>query len=88
MGFTPCLLLIFIYDTSFVARRVFSATNSTRGWGSRVFCAQGRIVFAPTLNANIWPGAVAFGVPIGLAPRVLDDVIFLPWRFNSYLNIA
>ena len=42
----------------------------------------------PKLNANIWSAAVAFGLPLELAPSALHDVIFLPWRFNSYFHIA
>jgi hypothetical protein len=42
----------------------------------------------PTLDANIRAGAEAVGVSIELVPRALDDMIFLPWRFNSYLHIA
>jgi hypothetical protein len=45
-------------------------------------------VFAPTFNANMRSGAVDFGVPIRLAPRALDNMIFLPWRFDNHLHIA
>jgi hypothetical protein len=33
-------------------------------------------VFSPKLNANIQSGAITFGVPIRLAPRALDNMIF------------
>jgi hypothetical protein len=88
MGFTPCLLSISVYNTPFVTCWMGSTAQGTCDWGSRVFCAQGRIVFAPTLNANIRSGAVTFGVPIRLALRALDNMIFLSWCFNSYLHIA
>ena len=45
-------------------------------------------MFAPTLNADIRSGAVAFGVPIKLAPSALNDMIFIPWRFNNDLHIV
>jgi len=39
--------------------------------------AQGRIVFCPTLNADIRSGAVGLIMSIRLAPRALDNMIFL-----------
>ena len=75
--FYPVRAVIFVYNTSFVTRWVLPATQGTRGWGCWVFRAQGRIVFASTLNADIRTGAVAFGVPIKLAPSALNDMNFL-----------
>ena len=45
-------------------------------------------MFAPTLNAGEWTGAVGFSVAIRLASCALDYMIFLSGWFNSYLHIA
>ena len=45
-------------------------------------------MFAPTLNAGEWTGAVGFSVAIRLASRALDYMIFLSGWFNSCLHIA